>query len=163
MCCLGLPPAAAAAAAVLGRAHRGIYLPFSSLLAARTAGTGCSVGQHAAVGCSWQFPGSHPGAAAQASTMAVLLLLWVLHHSWAGAYSFCCFLCSVLPGTSPAAPPAHSPAFLTLQGGCAALGMRVIPAGKVPVLSLAGQPGEQCWVTLPCTPGPASTGAPEAS
>lgn len=87
--------------------------------------------------------------------MAVLLLLRVLHHSWAGAYSFRCFLCSVLPGTSPA--------LLTLQGGCAALGMQVIPAGKVPVLPLAGQPGEQCWVTLPCTPGPASTGAPEAS
>lgn len=67
--------------------------------------------------------------------MAVLLLLRVLHHSWAGAYSFCCFLCSVLPGTSPAAPPAHSPAFFTLQGGSAALGMQVIPAGKVPVLS----------------------------
>lgn len=94
----------------------------------------------------------------------MLLLLWVLHHSWAGGYSFCCFLCSVLPRTNPAAPLARSPAFLTLQGDCAALGMQVIPAGMVPcAVPLAGEPGEEHWVTLPCTLGPLSTGAPKAS
>lgn len=79
MCCLGLPPAAAA---VLGRGQRGIYLPFSSLLAAWMAGIGWSVGQHGAGGCRWQFPGSH-------------LELQQRHKPW---LCCCCSGCSITPG-----------------------------------------------------------------
>lgn len=119
-------------------------------------------------------------------------------------------------------PPWHEPCSssssqpcLHITGGLCCPGMQVIPAGRVPcAVSLAGEPGEDRWVTIPCkafpgmlavlpsawhwdaqpgaaqlpvlahpcssapsklpprlllfqggvcTPGPASTGAPEAS
>lgn len=51
-------------------------------------------------------------------------------------------------------PPRHEPCSSSSShtaGVCAALGMQVIPAGRVLcAVPLAGEPGEDRWVTLPC-------------
>lgn len=136
--------------AELERGHRGIYLPFSSFLAAWMAGISWSMGQRGA----GTIPRISPQSCSRGLNHGCAAAL--APYSWAGGYSFCCFLCSLLPSVSPAAPPARSPAFFTLREGLAALGMQVIPGtfllGRSHVLSRGG-----AWVTLLCT------GALEAS
>lgn len=76
----------------------------------------------------------------------------------------CCSGCSITPGWAVTAfaafsalsSPARALELLQLAalpsrcGVCAALGMQVIPAGKVLcAVPLAGEPGEDRWVTLP--------------
>lgn len=116
--------------AELGRGHRGIYLPFSSFLAAWMAGISWSMGQQGA----GAIPRISPWSCSRGLNHGCAAAL--APYSWAGGYSFCCFLFSLLPSMSPAAPPARSPAFFTLQEGLCCPGdaghSRDIPAGKVP-------------------------------
>lgn len=124
---------------VLGRGHGGIYLPFSSLLAAWAAGISWSMGQQRAGGCSWKFPGSHPGVAAGinhgcAAAAAAALGAPSLLGRWLQLLllSLLCPPLQLLQLT--ALPSSHC-----RRGDCAALGMQVIPGtfllGRSHVLS----------------------------
>lgn len=112
----GLPPAAA----MLGRGHRGIYLPFSSLLAAWMAGIGWPVGQH----LLWDAAGS---------SQDLTLELQQRHKPW---LCCCCSGCSITSGQVVTA--------------FAALSALSSPAAALQLLELAALPSSRCGeVVLP--------------
>lgn len=161
MCCLGLPPAAAA---MLGRGHRGFTcLSPHSLLPGWLAQAG-----------PW---GSTLLWDAAGSSQDLTLELQQRHKPW--LCCCCCSGCSITPGQVLTA----FAAFCALSSLARALHLlqltalpsshcreAVLPWGCRSFLlgrSLCYPAGRTAWggtrVTLPCTLGPASTGAPEAS